>query len=98
MQHDQIRESRASQLTDYCTGWLDRLLWWDWSMCCRVHDDDYALGIVKDLADGFLAICVNHVLPGMGDVMWVGLVFIFGWASRWFYAKAAAQRKASATQ
>ncbi len=63
-------------------------MWWDWSACCAVHDRDYALGIVKDVADDFLSICVNSVLPGMGDLMWVGLVVVFGWASRWLYARA----------
>lgn len=73
---------------NHCTGWLDRLLWWDWSACCAVHDNDYAIGIVKPIADFFLQVCVNVVLPGMGDLMWWGLTFLFGWLSALFYARA----------
>lgn len=60
-----------------CTLWLDRLLWWDWSTCCAAHDLDYALHVVKELADEKLRVCVNAVLKPMGDVMWAG-VALFG--------------------
>lgn len=71
-----------------CTLWLDRLLWWDWSGCCWVHDRDYAMLIPKAVADLRLRLCVDRVLPGMGDVMWLG-VALFGGA---WYAKAQAQK------
>lgn len=60
-----------------CTLWFDRLLWWDWHACCVQHDQNYATLMPKEIADEILRGCVNLVLPGMGDVMWVG-VAIFG--------------------
>ena len=71
---------------NYCTLWLDRLLWWDRSQCCAAHDADYSLGMVKPVADYFLQACANHILPGLGDVMWFGLVVLGRLISAWFYA------------
>ena len=76
---------------DYCTLWLDRLLWWDWSQCCFVHDGDYAAGVVKPVADGLLEICVNAVLPGMGSIMALGLGTALSW---WFWLRAQKARAA----
>jgi len=71
-----------------CTLWLDRLLWWDWSACCRVHDLDYSGLVPKDVADARLGNCVNAVLRGMGDVMWAGVTVAGGL----WYARARAQK------
>ncbi len=73
-----------------CTFWIDRLLWWDWHACCVRHDLDYASLVPKALADERLKLCVDAILPGMGDVMWFG-VAVFG--GLW-YAMAQAKRRA----
>ncbi len=56
-----------------CTFWFDRILWWDWSACCIQHDYDYSIQVLKELADEKLRDCVNNVLIGMGNVMWIGV-------------------------
>lgn len=71
-----------------CTWWIDRLLWWDWSACCRAHDWAYGVGLPQALADTYLGMCVDAVLPGMGFLMWLG-VSLLGWV---WYALAARRR------
>lgn len=68
-----------------CSFWPN--LWgkYDWSHCCNKHDADYngfdyhydsvAYRLMKDIE---LKECVNAVLPGMGDTMFIG-VRLFGW-------------------
>lgn len=78
---------------DYCTSWWDRLWNWDWSDCCRLHDEAYAAGIDRALADEALAKCVALSMGGdvpyllsllQSAIMWVG-VRIFG-AAYWVAA------------
>jgi len=52
-----------------CTLWFDHFLWWNWAQCCVQHDWDYANLVPKILADAKLGVCVNRVLPFMGDFM-----------------------------
>ena len=73
---------------DYCTLWIDGLLWWNWGACCAQHDADYSLGVVKALADEKLRLCVNSVLAPMGDIMWLGVTLFGGF----WYAEAARKR------
>jgi hypothetical protein len=71
--------------SDWCTLFPDRFLWWDWSSCCKEHDEDYfdvsSLPYDKEffrqLVDEELKICVNKILPGLGDIMYLG-VRVFG--------------------
>jgi len=67
-----------------CTLWFDRILWWDWSNCCIQHDYDYSIEVLKKLADEKLRDCVNGVLVGMGNVMWIGVSALGGF----WYVKA----------
>lgn len=76
------------QWNGYCTLWFDRILWWDWSMCCAQHDFDYTVGVLKALADAKLKACVNGVLNGMGNVMAWGVATFGGL----WYAMARARR------
>jgi hypothetical protein len=76
----------------HCTGWFDQLLAWDWSACCLAHDQDYAIGIVKPIADYFLRTCANASLRGMGEVMWFGIAIVGGAISKQFYEKATRER------
>jgi hypothetical protein len=60
-----------------CSFWPDGIGPFNWEKCCEAHDFAYANMIPKDQADIALALCVNHVLPGMGIVMLIG-VTLFG--------------------
>lgn len=72
-----------------CTLWLDHIGPFDWRQCCAQHDHDYAVGVVKAIADAHLERCVDAVLPGMGIVMFVGVVLFGGF----WYAAAQAKRQ-----
>lgn len=46
-------------LPDHCTSWPDRLLGFDWSMCCLAHDIAYETGLDRLEADLALYKCVG---------------------------------------
>ncbi len=73
-----------------CTLWFDSLGPFNWHDCCVAHDVAYGAGVNKLLADDTLAVCVNHVLPGMGLIMLLGVSSVIGWA---FYLRAWLQRR-----
>jgi len=60
-----------------CSFWFDQIGRFNWHQCCVQHDHDYAALVPKAIADAHLGACVDHVLPGMGDLMWLG-VTLFG--------------------
>lgn len=69
-----------------CTLWFGHLGPFSWEACCRTHDQLYASGAMpKAAADYLLEACVNHVLPGMGTLMFIGVTlggWLFWWAAR----------------
>jgi hypothetical protein len=60
-----------------CSFWFDQLGRFNWHECCVQHDIDYATLVPKAIADAHLGACVDHILPGMGALMWLG-VTVFG--------------------
>ncbi|MEL6503492.1 MAG: hypothetical protein AAFQ10_03455 [Pseudomonadota bacterium] len=64
---------------DHCTLWWDRLFGKDWSQCCAAHDQAYALGVDRGLADAALEACVAVVTgwPLWAAIMGAG-VTVFG--------------------
>ncbi|MEM9734230.1 MAG: hypothetical protein AAF903_12220 [Pseudomonadota bacterium] len=73
-------------MNDHCTLWWDRLFGKDWSHCCAAHDEAYAIGIDRGLADAVLEACVAAASgsPLLGLIMFAG-VSAFGWL---FYRRA----------
>ena len=71
----------GSSKKDWCTLFPDKFLWFDWSHCCEHHDEDYSLlpddsydlEFFKLMADEELRVCVNKVLPVLGDLMYRGV-------------------------
>jgi len=60
---------------DYCTAWFEG----GWAHCCKAHDEAYATGVDRALADAALKVCVEQAgYPVMAIIMSVG-VTLFGW-------------------
>ena len=66
--------------TDYCSAWPDKWISYDYSACCKRHDEDYADPKVGRLeADNRLFKCVKaHSNLLMATTMWIG-VRCCGW-------------------
>ena len=66
--------------TDYCSAWPDKWISYDYSTCCKRHDEDYADPKVGRLeADNRLFKCVRkHSNLLMAIIMWIG-VRCCGW-------------------
>ncbi|MFC1623538.1 hypothetical protein ACFL05_00240 [Patescibacteria group bacterium] len=83
--------------TDGCSLWPDYILDYSWEDYCVKHDVRYWLGGTEEerlKADEELRDEVNSVLPGMGDVIYIGvraggrnliplIPFPWGWGYGW---------------
>ncbi|OGD69659.1 hypothetical protein A3I18_00880 [Candidatus Campbellbacteria bacterium RIFCSPLOWO2_02_FULL_35_11] len=80
--------------TDGCSMWPDAILDLSWKDSCVKHDIYYWLGGSEEerlLADQELKNSINDVLPGMGDIVYLGvrlgaknlIPFPWGWGYGW---------------
>lgn len=77
-----------TKASNWCTLWPDRWINYDYSACCKIHDEDYANpGISRWDADLALCQCVaKHANTTMAVVMFLGLR-LFGWAFKHYTPK-----------
>ncbi len=77
-----------TKASNWCTLWPDRWINYDYSVCCKIHDEEYADETISRFeADVNLLNCVNkHANSVMAVTMFVGLR-LFGWMFRHYTPK-----------
>lgn len=78
----------STKASDWCSFWPDRWRTYDYSLCCKQHDDDYENPEVSRWeGDVSLLICVEKCANQfMATIMFIG-VRCLGWAFKHYVPK-----------